>query len=163
MHALFRSAHPYRLPKLAALTRALLYDCRAAFDQQDAHVTAQSASSTLVKRFQELVARCFQDHCAVEAYAECLHVSADHLSAVVKERTGRNARDIIADRVVLEAKRLLTHTDLNVSEIADHLQFSEPTHFARFFKRYTQRSPLEFRREINRVAGNRPVLAQVGA
>ncbi len=47
---------------------------------------------------------------------------------------------------MLEAKRLLIQTDLTISQISDHLQFSEPTHFARFFRRYAECSPLEFRR-----------------
>ncbi|MGH9160292.1 MAG: helix-turn-helix domain-containing protein, partial [Vicinamibacteraceae bacterium] len=70
----------------------------------------------------------------------------------VKARTGRTAREIVAERVVLEAKRLLAFTDLSVSEIADHLLFSEPSHFARFFKRHARQTPLDFRRDANRTA-----------
>lgn len=152
LRAVFRSSHPYRRPQLAALTTALLYDCLALHDRTTAGSGAQMEPSRLVIRFRQLVARCFQQHCSVGNYARCLHVSPDHLGAMVKKFTGRTPREIIDERVLLEAKRLLTHTDLNVSEIAWHLQFSEPTHFARFFKRNTQLTPLEFRCEMGRVA-----------
>jgi AraC-like DNA-binding protein len=147
LHSVYHSAHPYRLQTLAALTRALLFDCRALRDRREPATTKAPAGSTLVTRFQQLVSKCFQHHCSVESYAETLNVSVDHLSATIKDRTGRTPRDVIADRVLLEAKRLLTYTDLNVSEIAEHLQFSEPTHFARFFKRHAGCSPLRFRRD----------------
>ena len=152
LRTVFRSAHPYRRPQLAALTTALLYDCRALHDRKTAGSAGQMEPSGLVTRFRQLVARCFQQHCSVDDYARCLHVSVDHLGAVVKKCTGRTPGEIIDERVLLEAKRLLAHTDLNVSEIAWHLQFSEPTHFARFFKRHTQRTPLAFRCETDRTA-----------
>lgn len=149
LREIYHSNHPYRRPQLAALTTALLYDSLLLHDQV---VKAQGRdpareSLGLVSRFRQMVARYFQDQCSVEAYAGCLNVSADHLGAEVKKLTGRTPRDFIDERVVLEAKRLLQHTDLGVGEIAFHLQFSEPTHFTRFFKRLTGRTPLDYRRE----------------
>jgi AraC family transcriptional activator of pobA len=147
LHSIYHSPHPYRLQTLAALTRALLFDCRALRDRHEPPTAKAPAGSALVARFQQLVSTCFQHHCSVESYAETLNVSVDHLSATIKDRTGRTPRDFIADRVLLEAKRLLTYTDLNVSEIAEYLQFSEPTHFARFFRRHAGCAPLQFRRD----------------
>jgi AraC-like DNA-binding protein len=152
LHTVYHTPHPYRLQRLISLTRALLYDFRGLHERQIGGTTKTSAASTLVTRFQQLVSECFQHHCSVESYAESLHVSVDHLTATIKDRTGRPPRDIIADRVILEAKRLLTHTDLNVSEIAEHLQFSEPTHFARFFRRHAGCAPLQFRRSSLRAS-----------
>jgi AraC family transcriptional regulator, transcriptional activator of pobA len=68
----------------------------------------------------------------------------------VKAKTRRNARDIIAERLIAEARHLLTYTELNVSQIADQLGFGEPTHFTRFFKPHVQEGPQVFRRRILR-------------
>lgn len=152
LRELFHSRHPYRRQQLAALTTALLYDCRALHERSLQNAAGLAAAPALVQRFRQMLARCFQHHCSVESYAECLHVSADHLRAVVKKHTGRTVKELIADRVILEARRLLNHTDLSVGEVAAHLQFSEPTHFARFFKRHTQQTPLEFRQDTARTA-----------
>lgn len=146
------SRHAYRLPQLAAQTAALLYECRGLYDRLGAGQPDRLGAPSVVARFRQMVARCFSHHCSVESYAESLHISADHLRAVVKKHTGRTARDLIDERLLLEARRLLAQTNLNVSEIAWHLQFTEPTHFARFFKRYTGRTPMEFRRESARPA-----------
>jgi len=147
LREVFRSGHPYRRPQLAALTAAFLYECRALHDRSAKTVAENAGGSGLVTGFRQLVARCFQQHCSVGDYARCLNVSADHLRVIVKKHTGRTVREFIDERVVMEAKRLLAHTDLPVGEVAWHLQFSEPTHFGRFFKRHTGRTPLEFRCE----------------
>jgi AraC family transcriptional regulator, transcriptional activator of pobA len=162
LHAVYHSAQAYRRPQLAALTTALLYDCRALFDKHGGGIGEVIEPSHLVLRFRQMVARCFQEHCNVEGFARCLNVSPDHLSATVKKHTGRTPREIIDERVLLEAKRLLIHTDLTVSEIADHLQFSEPTHFTRFFKRHTECTPLAFRRERLGWTAAEPTLVVTG-
>ena len=54
---------------------------------------------------------------------------------------------MIADRLLLEAKKLLRYTDFTIAEIADYLGFEEPTHFGRFFKRNLSLTPLEYRRQ----------------
>lgn len=146
--------HAYRLPQLAALTAAFLYACRGLHDRHGGNQPAQLGSPALVHRFRQMVARCFAQHCTVESYAECLHVSADHLRDVVKRHTGRTAREFIDERMTLEARRLLAHTGLSIGEVASHLQFGEPTHFSRFFKRRTGRTPQEFRREANGVVAS---------
>jgi AraC-like DNA-binding protein len=159
LHRVFLSGRSYRAQQLAALTLALLYDCRGLYDQQQSLIDREPASSALVYRFEQLVWRSFATHRTVGEYARCLAVSPDHLSATVKARLGKTARDVIAERIVFEAKRLLTYTDLSVSEIADHLLFSEPSHFARFFRRHTKRAPADFRRESAQRLSDTPLLA----
>jgi AraC family transcriptional regulator, transcriptional activator of pobA len=152
LREIFHARLPHRRPQLAALTTALLYDCLTLYTESVRIDASFGTSPHLVTRFRQLVAQCFQHHCSVEDYARCLHVSADHLRATVKKHTGRTVREFVEERVMLEAKRLLAHTELTVGEVADHLQFSEPTHFTRFFKRRTQRTPLAFRFESGRTA-----------
>jgi AraC-like DNA-binding protein len=141
------ASHLYRIPQIAALTTAFLYECRALYDRLNVDHPERMGSPALVSRFRELLARCFQHHCSVESYAECLNISADHLRVMVKKHTGKTVRELIDERVMLEARRLLAHTELGVSEVAWHLQFSEPTHFARFFKRHAGCTPLVYKKE----------------
>jgi AraC-like DNA-binding protein len=74
-----------------------------------------------------------------------LKVTSGHLSKSVLEHTGQTAGEIIRDRLLLEAQRLLVHSSLNVAEIAISLQFEDPSYFSRFFRRSTRMSPGEFR------------------
>lgn len=78
-------------------------------------------------------------------YAERLSVHVNHLNKVLKENLGKTTTDIIANRVIQEAKILLKQTDWNISEIADSLGFEEVAHFSNFFKKQTSFTPVSFR------------------
>jgi AraC-like DNA-binding protein len=78
-------------------------------------------------------------------YAEHLNVHVNHLNRAVKENTGKTTSQLIADRLVQEAKVLLKHSKWNVGEIAYALGFTEVTHFNNFFKKHVETSPLKFR------------------
>lgn len=79
-------------------------------------------------------------------YATQLNVHVNYLNRVVKEITGRTTSQIIAERVLQEAKILLKQTDWTTSEIAYALGFAEVTHFNNFFKKHLQINPTQFRK-----------------
>jgi AraC family transcriptional activator of pobA len=78
-------------------------------------------------------------------YAAQMRMHVNHLNRAVKLITGKTTTSLIAGRMVSEAKILLKHTDWNVSEIGYSLGFEEPSHFANFFKKQTQTTPLSYR------------------
>ncbi|MNY66738.1 HTH-type transcriptional activator RhaS [compost metagenome] len=69
----------------------------------------------------------------------------NHLNRAIKESTDKTTSQIIAERVMQEAKVLLKQTTWSVSEIAYALGFTEVTHFNNFFKKHLQLSPMKFR------------------
>ena len=74
-----------------------------------------------------------------------MNITPKHLSQTVKNLSGKTAKELIQDRVVLEAKRLLLHTPLSIKEIAYQLGFEEPLHFSAFFKNRAGVSPTFFK------------------
>jgi AraC-like DNA-binding protein len=78
-------------------------------------------------------------------FAVQLAVHVNHLNRAIKETTGKTTTDVIAERLVNEAKSLLKHTDWNISEIGYCLGFEEPSHFNNFFKKQTQYTPSRYR------------------
>ena len=78
-------------------------------------------------------------------FASQLAVHVNHLNRAIKETTGKTTTDLIAERLLGEAKVLLRHTDWNVSEIGYCLGFEEPSHFNNFFKKQTSVTPRSFR------------------
>lgn len=78
-------------------------------------------------------------------FASKLSVHVNHLNRSVKETTGKTTTDIIAQRLLTEAKSLLKHTDWNVAEIGYCLGFEEAAHFNNFFKKQTAYTPGSFR------------------
>lgn len=78
-------------------------------------------------------------------FADTLKVHVNHLNKVLKDTTGKTTSEIIAGRMLQEAKVLLRQTTWNISEIAYGLGFEEVAHFSNFFKKHAGRSPLAFR------------------
>jgi AraC family transcriptional regulator, transcriptional activator of pobA len=78
-------------------------------------------------------------------FAERLFVHVNHLNKVLKENTGKTTTELIANRILQEAKILLKQTNWNVSEIAYSLGFEEVAHFSNFFRKQTNQAPLTFR------------------
>jgi AraC family transcriptional regulator, transcriptional activator of pobA len=112
-----------------------------------------NASQRISAMFLELLERQFPieaNHPQVSLrtasdFANQLNVHVNHLNRAVKETTNKTTSQIIADRILQEAKVLLRHSAWNVSEIAYALGFREVTHFNNFFKKHTHTTPLKFR------------------
>ena len=79
------------------------------------------------------------------AYGEQLGMTIDRLNDHVKRATGVTAGHLVRQRVLSEAKRQLVFTAQPIQDIADELAFSDPSHFARFFRKHTGTTPHEFR------------------
>ncbi len=99
----------------------------------------------LLKKYLRRIDESYTSLHEVAAYAEMLNISAGHLSEVIKEQSGKGAIVHIHERLILEAKRLLFHTDSTIKEIAFHLGFEDASYFNRFFKRLTGHTPLNYR------------------
>ena len=78
-------------------------------------------------------------------YAEHLSVHVNHLNRAVKEVTGKTTTAHLAERVVLEAKTLLKHTNWSINEIAYSLGYEYSTYFDNFFKKQTGVTPSSLR------------------
>ncbi|MBC6493033.1 helix-turn-helix domain-containing protein [Flavihumibacter stibioxidans] len=112
-----------------------------------------NAAERIATLFLELLERQFpidENHRELEFrtasdFAGQLNIHVNHLNRAVKESSGKTTTQVIAERVVQEAKILLKHSSWNVTEISDALGFTEVTHFNNFFKKHTQLSPLKFR------------------
>lgn len=83
----------------------------------------------------------------VSSYADRLGYSTRTLSRASQLATGQTAKEVLTDRLVLEAKRLLVHTELPASSIAIELGFTEATNFSKFFSRTVGMSPARFREQ----------------
>lgn len=130
----------------AFLTVLLTYLSRLYTEQYRTDTT--SADKLLVKKFQARVNEDFRELREVGGYASQLHISAGHLSEVVKSQTGKPAIKHIHERMVLEARRMLFHTNYSLKEIAFDLGFAEASYFNRFFKRETGITPADYRASI---------------
>ena len=99
----------------------------------------------LHQQFQELLERDFTVSHEAGHYAAELGVTTGTLSRLLTRLTGRTTKQLILDRVILEAARVLRFSDLSIKEIAARLGFSDQFAFSKAFKRQRGVAPLEFR------------------
>lgn len=125
----------------------LLITCQRSYEKQNFHnhQSLQPYQNQLLIKFKKLVGEHYLSKRNTSEYADLLAVTPNHLNRIIKDLTGKTATDFINEMLVLEAKTLLKHTALTISEIAYQLSFSDHPHFNKFFKKHTQKSPTEFR------------------
>lgn len=99
-------------------------------------------------RFKELLEKNYRNERSVNKYASELNLSEKQLHKSTKTIVDKTPKQIIDERVLLEAKRLLVHSSESIKEIAYGLGYDEPTNFIKYFRKHTNNTPLEFREQF---------------
>lgn len=102
-------------------------------------------SDTLMRQFEFLIEQHFREKRLPKDYAELMFITPNYLNTLTNNAIGKSAGEIIRDRILLEAKRLLGNSDLMIGQIAAMLHFEDNAYFTRFFKKYTGLTPEGFR------------------
>lgn len=108
--------------------------------------TTHSHYATL-KNYQKLIEKNYLKLRLPSEYAELLSISPNYLNALCKDHFGLQAGELIRNRILLEAKRLLVNVEMSISQIAYTLNFSDNSYFTKFFKKHTGTTPEEFRKK----------------
>ena len=131
--------------KLRSLLSAFLIESERALPGGDRISGIDGQALKSYHRFMELLEERIHRHCGVGQYAEMMGLTPKKLGAVCRRVSGMTAKQVIQERVLLEAKRHLRESGLDVQEVAYRLGFEDPAYFSRFFKRHTGASPSRFR------------------
>jgi AraC family transcriptional activator of pobA len=83
----------------------------------------------------------------IDYYAGKLGISSKRLNQILKDKLDKTGTQIIHDRIILEAKRLIIHSEHSIKEVAFELGFSDRPYFSRFFKKQTAQTPDEFQKQ----------------
>ncbi len=134
---------------LRSILDLILTTCAARYPVNE-NMLNKGKGQILVKKFFHLIEENNQKNLSPGDYADRIGVTANHLTQTVKAFTGKTSVQIIKAKQLLEIKRLLVHTHLNISEIANQLNFEDQSYFSKFFKRETGLTPLQYRAEALR-------------
>ena len=110
----------------------------------------KNASYEMYYRFNELLENNFTKNFHPTDYAEMLSITEKHLYEFTSNVCGKTVTELIHDRLILEIKRLLTHSSLTAKEISFHLHFEDPSYFAKFFKKKTGVTPKDFQSDFQK-------------
>jgi len=95
--------------------------------------------------FKMLLENHYRTEKQVEYYAAQLASSTKKMTRAISVVLGKTPKSLIDDRVMLEAKRFLSHTQMSIKELGFYLGFNEPTNFIKYFHKHSGKTPLEFR------------------
>ncbi len=135
---------PQALASLAALLATWFARALAGQASDEEGPEAQGGAA-LLARFQAMVEADYRSPRPIGDYAAALGVTPTHLSRVCRGVTGSPASRLILERRLLEARRALAYTSMQVAEIAYMLGYNDPAYFARVFAKATGESPSAFR------------------
>jgi AraC family transcriptional activator of pobA len=107
---------------------------------------APQQNQLILFNFRKLVDSYYAEKRLPKEYAAMLYITPNHLNALCNDLLGKPAGEVIRDRILLEAKRLLINADQSISATALQLNFSDNSHFTKFFKKCTNVTPEEFRK-----------------
>ncbi len=113
--------------------------------QQDFTEIKKGADLDFVMLFKDVLEVNFKTHKQVNFYAKELIITEKRLNQATTKVFGKTPKEIIDDRIILEAKRILAHTTESIKEIGYSLGFDEPTNFIKYFKKHSLSTPSEFR------------------
>jgi AraC family transcriptional activator of pobA len=142
----FASKHDFREELIRSYLNIFLIESRRLFSESRPHMEGSHAA--VFRQFRILLEENFARLHQVQDYARLIPITEKQLNEVCKRSTGKTASELIHERIILEAKRLLTHSALNNKEVAHFLNFDDPSHFSKFFKRKTGETPSGFRKSI---------------
>ncbi len=127
------------------LLKALLLHAERAMNALAKRASQNDAHWETVYEFSELLEEHFRSNKQVNAYAAMLNISRKSLIKACGGILGSSPKQIIDNRIMLEAKRLLTHSNHSIKETSYILGFDEPTNFVKFFRKFQGVTPREFR------------------
>jgi len=147
MYAEYLSKSNWQRGMMTAYVQLLMIYLSRLYTEQYSSAT-QTTDRLMLKKYLSKIEESYTQTHEVTAYADMLNISAGHLSEVVKVQSGKPAIAHIHERLILEAKRLLFHTEHSIKEIAFQLGFEDASYFNRFFKRLVKHTPVEYRTTI---------------
>ena len=130
---------------LSSYIQVLLNEAERLYQLEDRPRAEMTAANQLTKAFYDSVDHHFLTQRTTSPYADKLGVTANHLTRIIRQTTGMTPGKILRDRLLLESKRMLVHTNRTINEISLALGFGSAAQFSNWFKREAAQSPSDFR------------------
>lgn len=116
--------------------------------KQDVTEFKKGADFDYVMLFKDVLETHYRELKQVGSYAKMIGVTEKRLNQATQKTLDRSPKQMIDERVMLEAKRLLAHTNESIKEIGFDLGFDEPTNFVKYFRKHGNSTPVEFRKQF---------------
>lgn len=141
---------PLKRQKLASLLNTVYIDLSRHYIELEPkkEVVSMSYISTL-RALEKLIDLYYKEQKSAKFYAEALNISSKHLNRILRTTLNKTTTQIISERVMLEAKRLMVHSYNTLAEISEILGYEDYAHFSKVFKKNSGITPKSFKRNYS--------------
>lgn len=152
LHQHFNSdpEHPFYIQLLHSLLNSFIGLAAAGYCKVNEAVNTTTRPYQITQQFKKLLKQHFLKHKSPSWYAGQLMISESYLNEALKKTSGSSVSYWITNEVLLEARRLLYYSELNVKEIAHAVGYEDHTYFSRIFKQNAGKTPLAFRQDYRK-------------
>jgi len=143
----YRVNLPFKKQKILSLMNTVYIDLARLYSTTESDVNPSSVTYIeTLRACEKAINTHFKTEKSAKFYAEQLHITPKHLNRIIKTTVGKTTTELITERILLESKRLMVHSNNSLSMIAEILGYSDYAYFSKVFKAKTNMTPLEFRK-----------------
>lgn len=143
----YQLSHSSTVKMLKALFEVLLIRISRVYTQQPIHQETTVYLTTQLRTLESLIDTHFKTQKLLSDYANLMHVTPKHLNSICKKGLNKTVTNLIHERLLIEAKRLLLFTTNSITDITFELGFTDKSYFMRFFKKHTGVTADTFRQQ----------------
>lgn len=148
VYAEYQQQNILRELKITNLINSIYIDLARAYTAEvNLEKLVSPSYSVILEHLENLINKHFYKEKLPKFYSNQLNITTKHLNRVVKNTLNKTTSQLISERIILESKRLIIHSDNNLAAIANTLQFTDYAYFSRFFKSKTGFTPIDFRKK----------------
>jgi AraC family transcriptional activator of pobA len=139
---------PYQEIKITSIINTIYIDlARHYIDSKPQEVQSSLRYLEILQSLENEIDHFYQTNKSAKFYADRLNISSKHLNRIVKTTLDKTTTDLIFERVLLEAKRLIVHSNNSLTAIAEILGYEDYAYFSKVFKSKTKTTPLAFKKK----------------
>jgi AraC-like DNA-binding protein len=127
----------------------LLYQIERIKNEQISFKTDANSDFSKIVKFRQEIIKEIDQQLSIDDFASRLAISTKKLTALTKQYTSLTPGALIKELKILEAKRMISHQDISIKEVAYSLGFDQPTYFTKFFKKETKLTPKQFQEQLH--------------
>lgn len=135
---------PFKSPKLISLIDVLYIELARVYSDNRKNGEEYSHYCIQIKKLEKLIEENFRTLKLPKEYADLMNMTTRHLNRICQQSLNQSTGKLILTRTIIEAKRMLVHSDTSVNAVADYLGYDDYSYFVRLFKKEVGETPKQF-------------------
>jgi AraC family transcriptional activator of pobA len=144
----YKASYSLKYNKIGLLLDLIYIDSNRLKFEEQFNTEKTNSQMLYYKDLQLLIDEHYMSLKKPKDYADKLNITVKHLNKIVKNLLNKSTSELINERIILEAKRLISHRELTIKEIAFQLNYEDYSYFSRFFKKNTGSTPSQFSNQL---------------